>query len=36
MSPVNYHLGGFPPTELDWLRLIPLIGPAKGLSRNSL
>lgn len=28
MSPVNYHLGKFPPVELDWPRLIPLIGPA--------
>ncbi len=28
MSPVNYHRGGFPPAELDWSRLIPLIGPA--------
>jgi Fic family protein len=28
MSPVNYHLGHFPPAELDWPRLIPLIGPA--------
>ena len=25
---VHYHLGGFPPSELDWNRLIPLIGPA--------
>lgn len=28
MSPVNYHSGSFPPVELDWPRLIPLIGPA--------
>lgn len=28
MSPVSYHLGQFPPSELDWPRLIPLIGPA--------
>ncbi|WP_207787683.1 Fic family protein [Candidatus Thiosymbion oneisti] len=28
MSPVNYHRGGFPPAELNWSRLIPLIGPA--------
>lgn len=26
--PVHYHLGKFPPTNLDWNRLIPLIGPA--------
>jgi Fic family protein len=25
---VQYHLGGFPPTEIDWPRLIPLIGPS--------
>jgi Fic family protein len=25
---VHYHLGKFPPTELDWPQLIPLIGPA--------
>lgn len=25
---VHYHLGGFPPANLDWLRLVPLIGPA--------
>lgn len=28
MTPVNYHTGSFPPAELDWPRLIPLIGPA--------
>jgi Fic family protein len=28
MSPVPYHLGKFPPVELDWPRLLPLIGPA--------
>lgn len=28
MSPVPYHDGAFPPAELDWPRLIPLIGPA--------
>ncbi|MBI4963492.1 MAG: Fic family protein [Desulfomonile tiedjei] len=33
-SPVHYHLGGFPPKELDWSQLIPLIGPASaGLAR---
>ncbi|MDS4031810.1 MAG: Fic/DOC family N-terminal domain-containing protein [Candidatus Contendobacter sp.] len=26
--PVQYHLGQFPPTDLDWSRLIPLLGPA--------
>jgi Fic family protein len=34
MAPVQYHLGNFPPRELDWPRLIPLIGPANaGLAR---
>ncbi len=28
VSPVKYHLGGFPPEVLDWQALIPLIGPA--------
>lgn len=28
MTPVEYHLGKFPPPELEWRRLIPLIGPA--------
>jgi Uncharacterized conserved protein len=28
MAPVRYHEGRFPPRELDWPRLIPLIGPA--------
>lgn len=28
MSPVKYHKGKFPPTNLDWPRLLPLIGPA--------
>jgi len=33
-APVYYHLGQFPPQELDWLQLIPLIGPANaGLAR---
>src|SRR3546814_20153853 len=27
-SPVIYHQGRFPPVELDWTRLRPLIGPA--------
>jgi len=28
MPPVSYHEGGFPPPDLDWPTLIPLIGPA--------
>jgi len=33
-NPVQYHLGEFPPTSIDWARLIPLIGPANaGLAR---
>src|SRR5689334_1397326 len=32
--PVFYHLGKFPPTDLQWSDLIPLIGPANaGLAR---
>ncbi len=29
-GPVHYHLGQFPPPpeQLDWPRLVPLIGPA--------
>lgn len=27
-APVRYHYGKFPPTELNWAQLIPLIGPA--------
>ena len=27
-EPVRYHSGKFPPKDLDWPRLIPLIGPA--------
>jgi len=26
--PVNYHYGKFPPQDIDWISLIPLIGPA--------
>ncbi|HEX2167412.1 MAG TPA: Fic family protein [Longimicrobiales bacterium] len=26
-SPVRYHEGGFPPSDLEWARLIPLLGP---------
>ena len=29
-DPVNYHLGGFPPKNIDWESIIPLIGPANG------
>ncbi|MEE9464792.1 MAG: Fic/DOC family N-terminal domain-containing protein [Candidatus Neomarinimicrobiota bacterium] len=28
MVAVTYHEGGFPPRELDWPRLLPLVGPA--------
>jgi hypothetical protein len=28
MTPVHYHEGRFPPRDLDWPRLLPLIGPA--------
>ena len=28
MSPTPYHLGKFPPTNLDWARLVPAIGRA--------
>jgi len=28
MTPVYYHKAGFPPREIDWARLVPLIGPA--------
>jgi Fic family protein len=27
-TPIKYHLGKFPPENLDWRELIPLIGPA--------
>ena len=30
MATVHYHLGQFPPEDLDWEALIPLIGPAAG------
>lgn len=34
MPPVHYHLGKFPPIDLEWGRLIPHIGPANaGLAR---
>lgn len=33
-SPVHYHLGKFPPQDLKWEKLIPLLGPANaGLAR---
>lgn len=28
MPPVHYHYDSFPPKNLDWQRLVPLIGPA--------
>jgi len=28
MMPVHYHEGRFPPANLDWQKIIPLIGPA--------
>ena len=28
LMPVLYHDGRFPPSTLDWPRLLPLIGPA--------
>ncbi len=28
MTPVRYHAGHFPPQNLDWQRLLPLVGPA--------
>ena len=27
-KPVSYHTDKFPPKQLDWSRIIPLIGPA--------
>ena len=30
MPPVDYHYGQFPPENLDWLQLVPYIGPASG------
>jgi len=27
-GPVRYHLGGFPPAMIDWVRLVPLVGRA--------
>ncbi len=28
MASVRYQLGAFPPSDLDWLQLVPLLGPA--------
>jgi Fic family protein len=28
MTAIKYHEGRFPPEDLDWVRLVPLIGPA--------
>ncbi len=28
MKPVLYHAGCFPPKNIDWSQLIPLLGPA--------
>ncbi len=28
MTCVRYHRGAFPPSKLDWLQLVPLLGPA--------
>jgi len=30
MAAIHYHAGQFPPANLDWQVLIPLIGPAAG------
>ena len=30
MAVVKYHEGRFPPRELDWPQLLPLIGPESG------
>jgi len=29
MTPIQYHLGQFPPNKLDWQRLLPIIGQAR-------
>jgi hypothetical protein len=29
MTPIQYHLGQFPPNKLDWQSLLPLIGQAR-------
>jgi Fic family protein len=28
MPPVKYHIGKFPPQNIDWRKIVPLIGPA--------
>lgn len=34
--PVAYHDGRFPPADIDWPRLLPLIGPANAaIARRS-
>jgi hypothetical protein len=35
-SPVQYHYGKFPPKNIDWLHLIPLIGPANAALARSV
>lgn len=30
MASARYHIGAFPPNDIDWARLVPLIGPARG------
>ena len=30
MTAVKYHAGKFPPKTIDWMKLIPLLGPASG------
>ena len=30
-EPVRYHLGGFPPANIDWQRLVPSIGRANAV-----
>lgn len=32
MAPVYHHQGAFPTVELDWPRLIPLLGPAPAVA----
>lgn len=27
-GPIHYHEGAFPPADLNWVKLVPLIGPA--------
>ena len=35
MARVHDHAGQFPPENLDWQALIPLLGPAVGIARGS-